>query len=57
MVLLNTTIGNSQYVIVSDVVAGNHVDSGRTAGDMIIVVSELGRLLSRLLQRRCRSET
>ena len=36
LVLQNTTIGNSQYVIASDVIAGNYVDSGRTAGDVII---------------------
>ncbi len=36
LVLQNTTISNSQYVIASDVVAGNHVDSGRRAGDVII---------------------
>ncbi|MBQ7691587.1 MAG: hypothetical protein IJT30_10430 [Muribaculaceae bacterium] len=36
LVLQNTTIGNSQYVIAGDVVAGNHVDSGRTAGDVTI---------------------
>lgn len=36
LVLQNTTISNSQYVIASDVVAGNHVDSGRTAGNVKI---------------------
>ena len=41
LVLQNTTIGNSQYVIASDVIAsdviaGNYVDSGRTSGDGII---------------------
>ena len=34
--LQNTTINNSQYVIAGDVVAGNHVESGRTAGDVTI---------------------
>ena len=36
LVLQNTTIGNSQYVIAGDVVAGRNVDSGRTAGDVTI---------------------
>ena len=36
LLLQNTTIGNSQYVIANDVVAGNHVDIGRTAGDVTI---------------------
>ena len=36
MVLQNTIIRNSQYVIVGDVIAGNSVDNGRTDGDVII---------------------
>ena len=36
LVLQNTTIGRSQYVIASDVVAGSNVDNGRTAGDVTI---------------------
>ena len=36
LVLQNTTIGNSQYVIAGDVVAGRNVDSGRTVGDVTI---------------------
>lgn len=36
LVLQNTQIHYSQYVIASDVIAGNHVDSGRTAGDVVI---------------------
>ena len=36
LVLQNTTIGKSQYVIASSVLAGNHVDFGRTAGDVTI---------------------
>lgn len=36
LVLQNTTINKSQYVIASDVVAGSNVDNGRTAGDVTI---------------------
>ena len=36
LVLQNTNIQNSQYVIANDVVAGNHVDTGRTAGDVTV---------------------
>ena len=36
LVLQNTNIQNSQYVIAGDVVAGNHVDANRTAGDVTI---------------------
>ena len=36
MLVQNTTIQNSQYVIASSFNAGNHVDSNRTAGDVTI---------------------
>ena len=36
LVLQNTTLSNSQYVIATDVTAGRAVDSGRTAGDVTV---------------------
>ncbi|MBR6284134.1 MAG: hypothetical protein IKR25_07555 [Muribaculaceae bacterium] len=36
LVLQNTNISKSQYVIASDVLAGSNVDSNRTAGDVTI---------------------
>ena len=36
MVLQNTTLSNSQYVIASDVTAGNNVDSIRTTGNVTV---------------------
>ncbi len=36
LVLQNTTISNSQYVIANDVVAGRNVDANRMAGDVTI---------------------
>ena len=36
LVLQNTTLENSQYVIASDVTAGKSVDSGRTNGDVTV---------------------
>ena len=36
LVLQNTSINRSQYVIANNVLAGNHVDNGRTAGDVTI---------------------
>ena len=34
--LQNATLNHSQYVIASDVIAGNSIDSNRTSGDVII---------------------
>ena len=36
LVLQNAIMSKSQYVIASDVTAGNSVDSGRTVGDVTI---------------------
>lgn len=36
MVLQNTTLSNSQYVIASDVTAGNYVDNNRTSGNVTV---------------------
>ena len=36
LVLQNTNIQNSQYVIANDVVASRSVDAGRTAGDVTV---------------------
>ena len=34
--LQNTTLGNSQYVIATDVTAGRAIDSQRTQGDVVV---------------------
>ncbi|MBQ7689839.1 MAG: hypothetical protein IJT30_01405 [Muribaculaceae bacterium] len=39
LVLQNTTIENSQYIIAHDVVAGSNVDAGRTVGKVTIAES------------------
>ena len=36
LLLQNTTLKNSQYVIASDVVAGNSIDSKRMNGDVTV---------------------
>jgi hypothetical protein len=36
LVLQNTSLDNSQYVIASDVLAGRTVDTGRTSGDVTV---------------------
>lgn len=36
LVLQNTTLGNSQYVIASEVLAGRSVDTGRASGDVTV---------------------
>lgn len=36
VLLQNISLSNSQYVIASDVTAGNSIDSGRTNGDVIV---------------------
>lgn len=36
MVLQNVVFNKSQYVIASDVIAGNSVDNNRTNGDVIV---------------------
>lgn len=36
LALQNITLGNSQYVIASDVTAGNDIDINRTSGDVVV---------------------
>ncbi len=36
LALQNINLCNSQYVIASDVTAGNNIDSNRTSGDVVV---------------------